>query len=207
MAPRAPSPVPDPASWTRRRALALALLPLGLAAGEAGAQEGAQGPILVLSRRRMLNETRHARALLEAEQRMTAELQARVDQTKRRLAAEEQRLAELRSSLPREEFDQRTSAFDRMVRRERREAQRQAAALQTVFRSLRVRMLETLDRFLGRVRADRGATLILDAENALAWDPSIDITDEVIARFDEAVPPPEIPDLDTILSGASREEQ
>lgn len=193
-------------SWTRRQALALATLatpPLVLSA--APAQE--RGPVLIVSRRRLLNETRQARALREAEQRMTAELQGRIDETKRQLAAEEQELAELRSSLPRDQFEARTSAFDRKIRSERREAQRQAAALQTAFRSLRVSLLETVETVLERVRAERGASVILDRDEALASDPALDITDDVIARLNTSVPLPEIPDLETLLAeGASERE-
>ncbi len=194
-----------PPAWTRRRALALAALPILPAwlAAPAGAQE--DGGILVVSRKRLLNETRHARALLEAEQRLTAELQSRIDETKSELAAEEQDLARLRSSLPREEFEARTAAFDRRVRHERREAQRQAAALQTAFRTERVKLLEALGKVLEQVRGERGARLILNEEQAMAVDPAIDVTDAVIARFDAMVPPSEVPDLADILSRASEE--
>lgn len=194
-----------PRAWTRRRALALAALPVLPAwlAAPAGAQE--EGGILVVSRKRILNETRHARALLEAEKRLTAELQSRIDETKSELAAEEQDLARLRSSLPREEFEARTAAFDRRVRHERREAQRQAAALQTAFRTERVKLLEALGEVLEQVRAERGARLILNEEQAMAVDPAIDVTDAVIERFDAMVPPSEVPDLADILSRASEE--
>lgn len=197
------SAAPTPRRWTRRRTLTLALA--ALAPGAAMAQE--RGPVLLVSRRRMLNETRQARALVEAEQRMTAELQARIDRVKRELAETEQELARLRESLSREEFEERTQAFDRRVRRQRREAQRQAAALQNAFRAMRVQLLEAMDRFLRQVRAQRGARLILDADSALAWDPAADITGEVIAAFNTNVSMPQIPGLETLLSRGSTEEE
>lgn len=191
--------VARPHGWTRRRALAVAALPVLLAL-PARAQQGSR--ILVVSRKRLLNETGHARALVEAEQRLTAELQSRIDETKRELAAEEQKLARLRSTLPRDEFEARTAAFDRRVRRERREAQRQAAALQTAFRAERVKLVNALDAVLEEIRAERGASLILDEEQAMAIDPAIDITDAVIERFDATASPAAIPDLKEILSAA-----
>ena len=192
----------SPDRWSRRRALALAAVPLALALPAAGQE---RQPILIVSRKRLLNETANARALLAAEKRLTAELQARIDETKRELAAEEQELARLRATLPREEFEARTAAFDRRVRRERREAQRQAAALQTAFRAERVDLLEALGRTLEAVRAERGASLILNEEQAMAVDPALDITDTVIRRFDASVPPPTIPNLESILAGAEEE--
>ena len=185
---------------TRRSALALTVLPLVLALAPARAQEPT--PILTVSRQRLLNDTAYARALVEAEQRMTAELQSRVDETKRTLASREQELARLRGTLPRDEFEALTNAFDRRVRRERREAQRQAAVLQSAFRNERVKLLEILDAFLERVRAERGASVILNQDEAIASDPALDITDEVLARFDQAAPPPEIPKLEAILANA-----
>lgn len=189
-----------PDRWTRRRALALAAVPLALALPAA-----AQEPILIVSRSRLLNETANARALLAAEKRLTAELQARIDRTKRELAEEEQELARLRATLPRDEFEARTGAFDRRVRRERREAQRQAAALQTAFRTRRSELLEALGRTLEAVRAERGASLIVNEEQAMAADPALDITDAVIRRFDANVPPSEIPDLESILADVEAE--
>lgn len=199
----APSRPPGRPLWTRRRALALAAL--ALLPATAPAQQGPS--ILTVSRRRLLNETAYARALVEAEQRMTSKLQARIDETKRELAEQEQELARLRATLPRDEFEARTSAFDRRVRRERREAQRQAAALQNAFRAMRVGLLDAMDRFLRQVRAQRGARLILDADSALAWDPAADITGEVIAAFNANVSMPEIPDLETLISGGPAEEE
>lgn len=194
---------PSPRRWTRRQALALVLVPVLLA--PAAAQE--RRAILTISRKRLLNETRYAQSLAEAEQRMTAELQGRIDTIKRELAAEEQELARLRSTLPREEFEARTTAFDRTVRRKRREAQQHAATLQQAFRAERVKLLEMLDAFVEAERAERGASIILNRDDAMASDPALDITAALIARFDTIVQPPEIPDLDSLLARTASDDQ
>jgi Skp family chaperone for outer membrane proteins len=189
--------------WTRRRALGLAVgaavaSAFGPVVGPARAQS--PPPILTVSRQRLLNETRYARALARAEQRMTAELQSRIDATKRELTEREQELARQRGTLPQEEFEALTAAFDRRVRRERREAQRLSSELQTAFRNERVKLLEMLDGFLEQVRAERGASLILNQDDAIASDPALDITEGVIARFDQAAKPPQLPDLESLIS-------
>lgn len=187
-------------TWTRRQALALALVPVLLAPVQA-----AERPvILTLSRQRLLNDTKYSRKLAQAERRMTNELQSHVDQTKRELTAREKELADLRATLPRDQFEALTTAFDRRVRHDRREAQRKAAALQNAFRAERVKLLQILDSFLEKVRADRGADIILNRDNAIAADPKLDITDAVIARFDREVPLPKLPTLDEILSGSKQ---
>jgi len=185
--------------WTRRKAIALAVFGpglgsgLGLALGRAAADEAA---ILMVSRKRLLNDTAHARALLKAEIELTAELQRWVDAVKAELTAEEQELARLRPTLEREVFAARIAAFDRRVRRQRREAQKQSAILQNAFRAERLKLVEALGPLLEEVREANGASVILNSDQVLASDVALDVTDEAIARFNATVPPPVIPDLD-----------
>ena len=183
--------------WTRRQAIVLAVLgpSLGLAMGRAGADETA---FLVVSRKRLLNDTAHARALLKAEIALNTELQRRIDLIKAELAAEEQELARLRPTLEREVFSARIAAFDRKVRRQRREAQQYAAALQNAFRAERRKLVAALGPLLEEIRAAHGAGVILDTDLALVADPTLDVTDEVIARFNATVPPPVVPDLNLL---------
>lgn len=183
--------------WTRRKAIALAVLGLGLGLG-LGRATADEAAILMVSRKRLLNDTTHARALLKAEIELTAELQRRIDAIKAELTAEEQELTRLRPTLDREVFAARVAAFDRNVRRQRRAAQKQAAALQSAFRAERLKLVEALDPLLEEVREANGASAILNSDQVLASDPALDVTDEVIARFNATVPPPVVPDLEVI---------
>jgi Skp family chaperone for outer membrane proteins len=186
------------ATWTRRMALALAVVPLGFAPGLAVA---ADGKILVVSRKRLLNDTDHARALLEAEIEMTAELQRQVDAIMEGLNAEEQELTRLRPTLDRAEFEERVAAFDHRIRSQRRHAQRQAATLQNVFRVERLKLVEALGPLLDAVRIAHDASIVLNADQAMSSDQALDVTDEVIARFNAEVPLPTMPDIDTLDPG------
>jgi Skp family chaperone for outer membrane proteins len=189
--------------WTRREAVALALLALGLGLGP-GLElrpAAADSAILTVSRKSLLNDTDHARALLKSEIALTARLQSRVDAVKAELAAEEQELTRLRPTMDREAFAARVAAFDRKVRRQRRTAQKQAAVLQSAFRAERLKLLEALGPLLEEVRQAHGASVILNADQVLTSDPALDVTGQVIARFNDTVAAPVIPDLD-ILSPA-----
>ncbi|HSF94913.1 MAG TPA: OmpH family outer membrane protein [Thermohalobaculum sp.] len=177
--------------------MALALLTISLAPVAAQTFE-----VLVVSRGRLLNETEAARSLLKAEIELTAELQRRVDAVKAELTAEEEELTRLRATLARDTFAARVAQFDRKVRTERRQTQRRAAALQNVFREARLKLLEQLGPVLEAVRVDRGASVIINSDQALAGDPAIDVTDEVIARVNSDVPMPEIPDINSIEEAA-----
>ncbi len=77
-------------------------------------------------------------------------------------------------------------------------AQQHAKNLQSVLRAERRKLVEALTPLLESVRTDAGARIIINSDQLLAADPAIDITAEVIARFNAEVPPPLIPDLDTL---------
>ena len=138
---------------------------------------------------------------MKAEIELTAELQLRVDAVKAELAAEEQELARLRPTLDREEFNTRATEFDRKIRAQRRETQQQAAIMQSAFRAERRKLIDALGPLLEEVRLAHGASVILNSDQALATDPALDITNEIIARFNAIVPAPAIPDLDAISAG------
>lgn len=185
-----------PARPDRRRAMA-ALAGAGLAvlatlSGGAVAAQDTGARVIIVARQRVLRETRAGRALREAETRLTAEFQSRVDEVKRQLEAEEAELARLRGSLARPEFDARTEAFDRKVRDARRESQREAAALQKAIREARDTLVRNLAPILIEVLQAEGADIILDADDVLVAAPSVDMTDEVIALFDARVEAPAI---------------
>ena len=178
-------------------ALAAGVVSLGLGLADARAQ-GARGGVLVVSRKRLLNETEAARALLEAEIDLTAELQNRVDAIKAQLNAEEEELARLRPTLARDVFDARVKEFDRRVRGQRREMQQRSAALQNAFRVARVKLVDQLGPVLEAVRIDRGASIIVNQDLVMASDPAADVTDEVIGRVNRTVPMPAFPELDLL---------
>jgi len=190
---------PGPEPWTRRRTIALAVLALGLGQGPGLGRAGADdAAVLIVSRKRLLNDTAHAQALLKAESELTAKLQLKVDAIKAELTAEEQELARLRPTLDREVFAARVAAFDRKVRRQRRTAQKYATALQNAFRAERLKLVEALGPLLEEVREARGASVILNSDQVLASDPVLDVTAEAIARFNATVPLPVVPGLDLL---------
>jgi Skp family chaperone for outer membrane proteins len=175
-------------------ALAVSGLGLGLGQGFVPRRAAAgDAVILIVSRKRLLNDTAHARALLTAETELTTRLQSAIDAVKAELAAEEQELARLRPTLDREVFAARVAEFDRKVRRQRRSAQKNAAILQNAFRDERLKLVQALDPLLEEVRETHGASVILNSDQVMASDPALDVTDEAIALFDATVPPPVVP--------------
>ncbi|MEL7469015.1 MAG: OmpH family outer membrane protein [Pseudomonadota bacterium] len=155
--------------------------------------------IRMISRERLLRDVEVARQLRRAEQRMTERLQAQIDETRVALAAEEAELAEVRETLPVDELDRRIQDFDRRMRLARQITQERAASLQKGFQDARAAVVAGLPALIERLRQEVGADVILNADQVLAADPALDLTDRAVSLFDEAGPRPPIPDIDLTL--------
>lgn len=156
-------------------------------------------PIRLVSQERLLRDAVIARRLQEAEQSMTEKLQAQIDQTKEALAEEEAELARLRAELPPEEFQARIANFDERMRMARQLTQERAAALQRGFQDARAIVAAAIPGVMERLRRETGATVILNADHALAADPALDLTERAVQLFDAVGPSPTIPDIDLRL--------
>ena len=182
-------------SWPSRRGLLVGGLGAAALAGRP-AQAEPLLDVIVVSRDRILREADAARRLRAAEEEMTARLQGLIDATKVRLADEEEELTRLRGELAAAEFELRIADFDQRVRQARRVAQERAALLQKGFQDARTEVVAALPALMERLRIDAGARLVVNADQALAADPAIDLTDRAIALFDAEGPSPAIPDVD-----------
>ena len=181
------------------------LLAAGLAAGlgavalvgpAARAQRPSDVDVVVVSRDRILREAEAARRLRQAEEEMTARLQGQIDATKVQFAEEEEALTRLRAELSAVEFEARVAEFDQRVRLARRVAQERAAVLQKGFQDARAAIVAALPALMERLRVEAGAGVVVNADQVLAVDPAIDLTDRAIALFDAQGPSPAIPEID-----------
>lgn len=156
-------------------------------------------PIRMVSRDRLLRDSAVARKLFAAEQRMTDLLQAQVDEAKLALATEEAELAELRSQLPKDAFDQRIKDFDARMRRARLITQERSALLQKGFQDARAQVVAAIPAILEQLRKETGATVILNADQVMAATPELDLTDRAVALLDLHGPEGTIPQIDLTL--------
>ena len=180
-------------AFSRREALCVGLS-AALFARTSMAQQN--GGIIVVSRERVLRESDVAETLRDAERRLTAQLQASVDQAKAALDAEEVELTKLRADLSLDEFEERATEFDRKVRQVRREAQERAAVLQRGFQEARATLVSALPRVFERLRVENNALVVLSAEQVLAMDQGIDMTERAIELFNQEGGVVEIPTFD-----------
>lgn len=155
--------------------------------------------MFVISRKRLLNESKPTTALREAETRLIARLQGLVDKAKAAFAVEEIELTRRRSDFTQEEMNARAQDFDNRVRQTRRKAQELAKKVRTAFQEARAKFVLKLPPVLEKLRIESGAVAILDSDQVLAIDPRHDLTDRAIKMVDEAIEPPVPPEIEIEL--------
>lgn len=155
--------------------------------------------IRFVSRERLLRDSVIARRLQEAEQHMTELLQGQIDQTKKALADEEAELSRLRNELSYAEFQIRIEDFDARMRMARQLTEERASALQRGFQEARAAVVAAIPGVMEQLRIEAGATAIINADQAMAADPSLDLTERAVELFDTIGPSPPIPQLDLTL--------
>lgn len=172
--------------------------------GAVHAQDRPKPAVIVVSRERVLRETKAGLQLRAAERELSADFQAQVDAVKAEIEAEEEEIATQRAELSRDEFERRAARFDRKVRIARRRSQRRAAELQQAVRAARDELIAALGPILIDVLRAEGAEIVLDADQVLIAAPTVNMTDAVIQLFDERVGAPALvlPDEEPLLPTA-----
>jgi Skp family chaperone for outer membrane proteins len=173
------------------RALLLAAL---LLSPQAGTAQDDRLPVVIVYQDQLLERSRAGQALRRREEAETARLVGERQKIEAEFEAEEKRLAELRPTLPREEFAKLAADFDARVREARAAQDQKAIAAQRAVEQNRQRFLESLRPVLVQIMQRYGASVLMDGRQVLLSDPSLDVTGEVIQRMDElfdAAPPPE----------------
>lgn len=162
-------------------ALALAVLP----APPAPAADDTL-PVLIIYRDQVFERSEAGRALRREEEAAAAALVEEKKRIEAELEIEEKRLATLRATLPRAEFQTLADAFDTRVREARTTQDQKALAVQKTVEQNRQRFLDLLQPVLVEVMRVYGASVLLDGRSVLLADPALDITGEVIRRLDAA---------------------
>jgi outer membrane protein len=172
-------------------ALALAPAPAAAAAAETRLP---QAVAAVIDYQRILREAKAAQAIRDQVETRRKLYQDQIAKEELRLHELDKDLAKQRSLLSPEAFaDQRRSfekqvgGVQRMVQERRRQLDQAAAAAGN---EVRAAMIE----IVGELADIRGFNLVLPSSGLLLFSPSIDLTDEVLARLDSRLPTVKVPD-------------
>ncbi|MGB0498660.1 MAG: OmpH family outer membrane protein [Rubricella sp.] len=165
----------------RLRALVFTVA-LALANAVPGAAS-AQG-LLFVNPERVLDESLSGRALIADLEEERAALIAENEALSAAFEEEERRLAEMRETLDRPEFEAIAREFDARVRRTRAEQDAKADDLNRRANAQRQAFLQSLGRIYQAILVSRGADAVVDLRTVLLTTQDRDITDQVIETVD-----------------------
>ncbi len=163
------------AGWT------LSIQPLLAQERAAAAQD-----VLVLSQERLLRDSKKGKMILAEEESQKEQRVERASILEAELEADERSLAERKSELDPETFEQLAAEFDARVVAIREEDVRAAEVLAAEFEAIRKNFFADVVPIVAQIMTERGASLIFEQRNVLFTGPNVDITDDVIARMDKA---------------------
>lgn len=144
--------------------------------------------MLVVDLEAAVNDSAAGRALRDVEVAERRALQARFEEVRIALEAEEQEMARVRRDTPRRAFEERVVAFDQRVRAARRAAQEAGASLEARHAAGRRTLLAIAEPLLDALMVERDAAAVLDRAAVLRVDPDIDITQTLVEALNAAQP-------------------
>lgn len=145
-------------------------------------------PIVYISVSRVQSASLAGQSILQQVEAQRDQLQAGVTARENELKAEEQQLVAQQSILTQEAFAERRRAFERKVIVTQRYVQAISRELDRA-RGLAVRQLmQEVSRVLEQLSQERGFVMVMDRPLLVYARPETDVTEEVIARLNAAVP-------------------
>lgn len=144
-------------------------------------------PILTIDREQLFSGTLYGqrvnRELEEASTAMAAETRA----IEKALEEEEQRLTDLRETLPTDEFRALATEFDQKVQALRSERELAESSLRDQIEAEQALFFDQIGPILGALVRARGAVMIIDRRAVLLTAADVDITEDAIARINDAL--------------------
>ena len=143
-------------------------------------------PILTIDQDRLFSETRLGADQSDAVEAEAQELAEENQRIEAELTTEERELTELRATLPADEFRALAEAFDEKVQRIRGEQDEKARAVSRARDASRQQFFSDVGDIISDIVRERGALVVLDRRDVFLSADSIDITEEAIARVNNA---------------------
>lgn len=187
-----------PEWWLGGRRRLLARLALAMVAPvalrEAAAQPLPATVAAVVDHHRIMRESRAARSI---QQQLEVRRKLYLDQ----LAKEEQRLNEVGKELARqrgvlaaEAFAARRKEYEEAVQALQRTSNERRRQLDEALAAANAQLRQALKEIVDELALARGFNLVLPASALLLFSPTIDITEEVLARLDRKLPSVKVPE-------------
>ena len=198
-------------TWRRRgirggvfRTVALALGVVGAAgclqmaapATPAAAAEELPAPVVaVIDYQRVMRDARAARSVREQLEARRRQFQEEISSQEQRLHLADRELAQQRNSMDPETFAERRREFEAEVAEVQRLVQQRRRQLDRASSEALDRVKQALIEVVTGMAEEMGFNLVLPASEVLFFGRRLDLTEQVLARLDEALPTVAIPDV------------
>jgi Skp family chaperone for outer membrane proteins len=174
------------ARWARRLVVLAALA----AAWPAGGAEPAV--VIVIDFQSVVRNSEAARDVQRQIDEMRQSYQEEFGAIEEELRALETELTEERNRMAPEEFVERRRAFERRVTDAQREAQARRAALDAALDRAMDRIRNRLVEVVAEIANERNANVVMNRNQLVLFDQSLEFSEEALARLDEALPSVEV---------------
>jgi Skp family chaperone for outer membrane proteins len=141
--------------------------------------------VLILNQERLIAQTDYGRRIQRELETVSSELAAQNRGIEADLTEEELALAELRGTVPAEEFRALADAFDARVEAIRETQETKARDLTTQAEQARTRFFERAAPILLDIVRSRGAAVLMDSRAVLLSAESVDITQDAITAVND----------------------
>ncbi|MCF4164601.1 OmpH family outer membrane protein [Zavarzinia compransoris] len=170
--------------------LLLSVAPISLVAATspALAEDLPQAKPLIVDYKRIQTASKASLDVNRQIQAVRAKYQAVVDKDLEALKKEEQKLREAAPKLSDAERSKRQKAFEEKVAAAQRRAQASNKAISEAVDTAGAKVREALVPIFSEIMSARGANVLLGTEEVVYFDPSLEITDEVLAALDAKLP-------------------
>lgn len=176
----------DPAIGLWRGLVPLCLMVALFALPVQAQQAILQSPVLTVDSERLYAESDYGQNTTREIETRGAELAAENRQIEEALSREEQELTAQRATLPAVDFRDLANAFDEKVQQVRRAQDTKARELNRLLEQRQVAFLTVAGPVLEQLMREAGAAVILERRSIFLSANAIDITQEAIARLNNA---------------------
>jgi len=152
------------------------------------AQESANIGVLVVDMQKAQRDGAASLSVTEQIATLRSELESIISERSKEISREEAELAEERRQLTASELRARAREFEKKVFAHRDFEQREAAKLQLIQAQARAAIRGQIIPILADVLREQNAQIMLDKSQVVLSKETLDVTDEVIARLNEAMP-------------------
>jgi outer membrane protein len=187
--------------YALRRALAVALMSAAVscataasaqttkpAAPQAATQAPASLPIAVMRMQRILRESAAGKSAAQQVGELQAKYQAEIARRQEKIRAEQDDLARQQAVLSPDAFEEKRRAYQRDATDLQQLLQDRNGELDLIEKKVYAEIQASLLTILKQYQPERGIKVLLEAQNTVSYDPTLDITEEIIQRLDKVLP-------------------